>query len=314
MTTHLATGYPHTFRMLTVPGMYWRLNLAMGIPVLFGVYRAGSPGFLIAIAALSTAILTDLLMTIVTGRRDYSGVSNGRAVSIGLFTVAMTGIDAGPLFAVTASAAAVLIGVWLLGGPGRYWLHPAMVGLAIAGTIMPTRIVGLGTSAVSHESGRLVGAFADFVGRMVFEPLAVRVPVEIWDRLTALGAVPGTAIVTATIPLILLASLIIYGEDILPPVIPISVFTAFVLVAWAYGGEPVTALVDGTVLFAIIFGPAEPGTRPRSPVSLAVFGVLLGAFLALFSQSSLVAMPIVAAYLIVGSLVPSMIMLRTRRR
>lgn len=303
MTQDLIGRYPHTHRMLTASGIYRRLNLAMAIPVLFGVYRAGSQALLVVLAALLTAILVDLTVSILAGRRS-SGIDVGRSISIGLFTAAMTSVEAGPLFAATAAALGVLIGVWFVGGSGRYWLHPAMVGLAIAGTIMPERVADTNLAALSYQTGRIVGAFADFVGRLVFEPLAVRVPVEIWDRLTSLGAVPEAAIVAGAIPLILIASLIVYGEDLLPPVVPIVVFVSFVLVVRAHGGEPLTTLIDGTVLFAIVFGPAEPGVRPRSSVSIVLFGILLGALIALLSHDTEVAMPTIAAFLLAGSLVP----------
>lgn len=304
MTTRTMIGYPQTFRMLTVSGIYWRINLAMAIPVLFGVYRAGYQAILMTCVAIVATVLADLAMTLLTGDRESAGVTNGRDVAIGLFIVAMSSVEGGALFVGTAGVLAVLVGVHLVGGAGRAWLHPAMVGLAMAGTIMPGRIARPRITDISYSSGRIVGVVADFVGRTVFEPLAVRIPVDIWDRLTSLEAVPGAAIVTAAIPLILLASLIVYAEDLVPPFIPILLFLSFVFSVRALGGEPLTALIDGTVLFAIIFGPVEPSTRPRSPLGAALFALLLGGLLAVLTMSPAISMPIVAAFLISGSLVP----------
>lgn len=307
-------GYPRTYRMLTASGIYWRINLAMAIPVLFGVYRAGSPAVGIAVVAIVTALLVDLVLSLLTGRGESSEVSYGRDLSIGLFVVAMSGVEGGPLFAGTASALAILVGVRLVGGAGRAWLHPAIVGLAITGTIMPDRIAGSHIAGISESGGRIVGVVAEFVGRTVFEPLAVRIPVDIWERLTSMDAVPGGAIVTAAIPLILLASLIVYGEDLVPPFVPVLVFGSFVFGVWMLGGEPLTALIDGTVLFAIVFGPVEPSTRPRSPLGAAVFALLLGTLLAVFTVNTATAMPIVAAFMIAGSLVPLLSTVRVGRR
>lgn len=304
------TVYPQTYRMLTVSGIYRRINLAMAIPVIFGVYRAGYQAVSIAFAAISATILTDLIVTLLTGRRESPGVSNGRDLSIGLFIVAMSGIEGGPLFAGTAGVLAILVGVRLAGGAGRAWLHPSMVGLAMAGTIMPDRIASPLVADISHAGGRIVGVVAEFVGRTVFEPMAVRVPADIWERLTSLEAVPGAAIVTAAIPLILLASLIVYGEDLVPPFVPVLIFVTYVLGIRALGGEPLTSLIDGTVLFAIVFGPVEPSARPRSPLGAAIFAIILGSLLAVFTMSTATSMPIVAAFLISGSFVPLLSRLR----
>lgn len=311
MSAEIPIGYPHTHRMLTVSGLYWRLNLAMAIPVLFGVSRSGAAALLMLFVAVGTALFVDFALSMLTGL-PISGVANGRAISIGLFTAGMTGVEAGAIYITVAVVCAVLIGVWMVGGPGRYWLHPAMLGLAVANTIMPERVIGGGNVDVVNGSGRIVGVFAELVGRRIFEPLAIRVPVEIWERLTSLEAIPGAPIVAGAIPLIFLASLIVYGEDLVPISIPIAVFLAFVLLEWAIGGtagrpfqgEPLSALLNGGVLFAVVFGLAEPGVRPRSSAGIIVFGLSLGALLAFFSHNEAVTSPSIAAFLIAGSCAP----------
>ncbi len=306
------TRYPHTFRMLTATGLYWRLNLAMGIPVLFGVYRAGSAAFFQVALAIGIAVGVEVASALLSGA-ETRGLAIGQTVSIGIFVAAMTPLSAGPLFVTVAAAAAILLGLKVVGGAGRYWIHPAMIGLAVAESVFPNRL-GAIPAEVSSGSGRLVGAVADFFGRMVFEPLAVRIPVDIWDRLTSLQAIPGAPIVAAAIPLILLASLIVYGEDLLPPIVPIAAFLAFVLAERFIGGEPLSALLNGTVLFALVYGPADPGVRPRSTQGSVVFALSLGLLVAIFTEAAYVTAPTVAAFLVAGSFVPLINTVLPRRR
>jgi Na+-translocating ferredoxin:NAD+ oxidoreductase RnfD subunit len=297
--------------MLTVPGLYWRLNLAMAIPVIGGVSRGGPVAVWMLITALLVAALMEAALAIGSGRKP-DGIGNGRCVAIGLFVVAMSAPGAGVAYTGFAAASAVLIGVHLIGGPGHYWLHPAFVGLAIASMIIPDAATGSGLLTETVQSGRLTGPAAELLGRLVFEPLAIRIPPEVWVRLTSLVAVPGAAIVTGVIPLVLLASVIVYGEDLVPIVVPLLVMTVFVLLAAILGPGrvrgaetgPMSALVDGSILFAVVFGLAEPGTRPRSMSGIIAFGIVLGTLLALFSHNQSVTSPALAAFLCAGTLVP----------
>ena len=311
MSDMTVRGFPHSFRVLTVRGIYRRLCLAVLIPVGFGVFHGGPALLVMVLCAAGGAVFADLTVTGLFGKTPL-GVLDGRALYIGLVTAALMPTGTDPVLAVLAGMLAVLVGVWLFGGPGRYWVHPAFVGLALTG-------VPLAGTEGMRESGFLISSFLPggaiaFAERVLFEPLGVRISPEAWDLVLGTTTPTGGALVIGLMGPILLGTLIIFGEDLLPPVLPIAFTLAYVAGVYLFGaGTAIDAVFLTSVPFVVVFLLADPGIRPSTTIGMVGFGVLAGGLAALFWITGWVGMPAAVAIFIAGMFVPVLEGLTTGR-
>jgi Na+-translocating ferredoxin:NAD+ oxidoreductase RnfD subunit len=319
MNPGTVTGFPHSFRALTVGGIYGRLIMAVSIPVGFGMLHGGATVVVLVAATVIAAVLTDLLVTSLLPETPASP-ADGRAVYLGLVVAALLPASASVPLAALAGALAILGGVWLVGGPGRYWVHPALVGLALSGIVLsgPATVGEAGASftfPISLES-------LPMMEQSLFEPLGVRIPADAWRLLVGTIGPEGGAVTMALLGPVLVAALIVFGEDLLPGALPIGFLLSYVIGVWLFGGlpeewgrgEPFYALMLTNAPFVIICVLADPGIRPKTQTGMLLFGLLAGGVAALLWITDLVTVPAVAAVLVTGMFVPVIDRVTTRRR
>lgn len=314
----LARGFPHSYRFLNVRGLYRRLSIALLVPVGAGVYLGGASAFFMVLSAVIGAIAADLLAVRLLRAPAFDPV-DFRALSIGLTMAALLSPDTSPLVAAGSAALAVIVGVWLFGGPGRYRVHPALIGPALLGVAFP------GMQAV-REGGAgiavpLPGEFIARLEQVVFEPLGVRLSLNAWALLLGGSGPDGGALVLGLVGPVLLGALILFGEDVLPAVLPLSFLVTYSFLVWVFGGvpdglgagNPLDAVFLTNAPFVMLFLPADPSVRPATRTGMAAFGVLSGALGALLWITGAVAVPAVVAFFLSGIFVAVLDSLTTRR-
>lgn len=309
MNSESITGFPHSFRAFTVSGIYGRLILATALPVSFGMLHGGSAVVMLVAAAVFAAVLTDLIITLLLPETP-SSPGDGRAVYLGLVVAALLPASASVPLAAAAGALAVLVGVWLVGGPGKYWVHPALVGLALSGIALsgPIAVGEAGASLTFPISLENLPALE----RSLFEPLGVRIPTDAWRLLAGTIGPEGGALTMALLGPVLVGALILFGEDLLPGMLPLGFLFSYVFGVWLFGGlpdewargEPFYALMLTNAPFVMICVLADPGIRPKTHSGMLLFGLFAGSVAAVLWISRLVPVPAVAGVFVAGMFVP----------
>ncbi|MEX2444893.1 MAG: RnfABCDGE type electron transport complex subunit D [Alkalispirochaeta sp.] len=295
---------PHGFRMLTVRGIYLRLSLATAVLLVVALFRSGTPVMVTALAAIGGGILAELVVGLtgdISVRR--SGIGNGRVLYYGLLITALAPLGISAPAAAAATATAVLIGLWLPGGPGAYWLHPALVGLVFVPGLSVTpgeSVGGTGGIAAVVESSQIYRVLDQYV----FDPLSLSITPEWIAALSGMGTgEPASAAAGLLLPL-LVAAMIIVGEDVVPWILPVMYIVAFAVTVTLFGGEPLTAAITGNAPIVAVLAVADPGVRPAHRGSIVVFGVLAGILTAVFTVYGGTDLPAVAGLVVAGAFRP----------
>ena len=306
MSTIPEVRCPHTFRMLTVRGIYIRLALALVLVLIPAVFRSGATVVVLAVSAIGGGILAELVVGLgsdLSVRR--SGIGNGRVLYYALLVTALAPTTATPVVVAVATAAAVLVGLWLPGGPGAYWLHPVLVGLAL----LPGLSLMTGSDPLAAGTGVLPGivessqAFAFLDGR-VFGPLGLSVSPSAIAAITGFsGSTPATVTAGLLLPL-LIAAMVVLGEDVVPPVLPVSYLFVFAIVVDLLGGDVLSATLAGNVPVLALIALADPGVRPHRRRDIVLFGAIAGGLTAVLTAFGGTGMPGVAGLLLAGTLRP----------
>ncbi|MFW5694137.1 MAG: RnfABCDGE type electron transport complex subunit D [Alkalispirochaeta sp.] len=304
MSTAAEVRVPHSFRMLTVRGIYMRLSLALAVLLAAALVRSGTSVLVTAMAAVGGGILAELVVGL-TGDTSVrrSGIGNGRVLYYSFLITAVAPLGISAPAAAGATAAAVLIGLWLPGGPGAYWLHPALVGLVL--------VPGLSTASagIVQGDGAIVAAVESsqiyrLLDQHVFDPFALSITPEWIAALSGFGVgEPASATAGLVIPL-LIAVMIVVGEDVVPAILPVVYITAFAVAVSLFGGEPLTAVITGNAPVVAVLAAADPGVRPVYRGSIVVFAGAAGILTAVFTAYAGTDLPAVAGLLVAGAFRP----------
>ncbi len=315
MTTLVDPSHPHSFRMLTVGGVYLRLSIALVFPVAVGALRTGMSALPLIVAGLLGALLAENTVGIVWNRPGSGqGVRNGRALYYGLLVVALSPVGITPSVVATAAAVTVLVGIWLPGGPGAYWLHPALVGLAFIPVFHDGGSwSGPGETVPAMLAAFESGAFFQTLQSRLFIPLGMRVPPEALLAIVGLDGGAGVGLTAGLLVPLLASALVVFGEDLVPVVLPITYFIGFVLCVRLVGGNVVSAMLWSNVPLVGLVGLADPGIRPAKIWAIALFGVLAGSCTGLLTAWNGAAMPAVVGLLVVGTFRPLLDSVSTRQ-
>lgn len=318
MSADVMHEFPHSFRVLTVSRLYRRLALVTLIPVGMAIVHRGAPALALVATVLVGALTADVFITRVLVNSPVSP-GDGRSLYLGLALAGILPLTTPLPVAFAAAILSVLVGVWLFGGPGRYWVHPAIIGPALAGIALT------GTDAMRRADSFLAELIPPEVvavlERSFFEPLGVRVSPDAWQLLLGTVSLDGGSLVLGMVGPILLGALIMFGEDLLSPILPAFFLIAYVLFVWIFGGvpdgwgngAPLDAVFLTNAPFVVVFLAADPGVRPATSAGMALFGVFAGSLAALLWISAVVEVPVIIAFFITGMFVPLLDGITTRR-
>jgi Na+-translocating ferredoxin:NAD+ oxidoreductase RnfD subunit len=297
---------PHQYRMLTVRGIYVRLDLALLAVLIAATLRSGTPVVVVALSAIGGGILAELAAGMVNDlSMRRSGIGNGRAVYYGLLVTALAPIGISPALAAAATALAVLVGLWLPGGPGAYWLHPVLVGIAL----LPGIGLTAAGDALAGGPAALVSVIESsgiyqFLENRLFAPFGVSVSAGAVAALTGIGGAPPATMTAGLILPLLVSAMIVFGEDIVPAILPFVYFLTFAVAVDLLGGEPLSAFLGGNVPVVGFVLLADPGVRPVRTRGMVLFGAIAGTLTAMVTVFDGAAMPAVTGLLLAGAVLP----------
>ena len=306
MSSLASTPHPHSFRMLTVRGIYLRLAVALMLPLVPAVLRSGPTVVLLVLSALGGGLVAELLVALVSDDAAKSGgIANGRVLYFSLLTAALVPLETAPAVVAAAAAAAVLVGLWLPGGPGSYWMHPVLVGIALVpglSTVSAADPLAIGSADITNqiEASRF---FAVLESRF-FAPLDMSVTPSAVASVTALAGTPPATVTAGLVVPLLISAMIVWGDDLVPVVLPVVYLTTFALMADALGGAPYSLVLAGNIPMIAVIGLADPGLRPRRLGSLVAFGVLAGILTAVIAVFEGAGIPAIAGLLLAGAFRP----------
>lgn len=135
----LPQAAPYLRSKLQANTLIWSLVLAASGLALVGWVFYGPRVLLLVMTGLAVAALAEGLCAWATGRYSSSGLAH--SLAMGLLVVLMLPVGAtcyaGLVAAALATAIAVGIGKWLMGGLGHYPWHPAVVGVIVLFMLWP---------------------------------------------------------------------------------------------------------------------------------------------------------------------------------
>lgn len=321
MSSHvgrLTVGFPHAHTPITVAGIYWRISLAMAVPLGFAVGRSGVSVVWLVLLAVTGALIADLALSLIPVRETNaspSAVRDGRAVAYALFVAALIPTGTPPALAAAAGAVAMVVGVLMQGGVGAYWLHPALVALAI--------VLSTGVAPSSAETVVATSEFTAALGQSrlirlievwLVEFAGTRVPPEAWASVTGIGvANPSTAAASMALP-VLAAAMIVFGEDLVPLSVPIVFLVTVAAIGEITSDRAFDFTTTGTTLLVAVVAFADPGVRPRRLMGMVLFALVAGLAVGLLRAYDGATRPEIAGLLLAGSLVPAIDRLTDRSR
>ncbi len=300
-------AFPHMFRRMTTRGLYLRLGAALLIPVTVAMVRYGPQQAWVLLSVLAGVVAADLVSIILGGAPIHE-----RSLVTGLALVALLPVGVDPYAAALTALVAVLFGALLLGGSGQMWIHPAALGVLVVGVVVP--VAELPPEGIVPLLDSRVDLWAPRVSQWLFEPLGVRVPSDAWDLILGMGPFQGGALTTGLLLPILLGAVIVYGEDLVPPALPLVMVLVFVGTVELLGASPVEAVLLSEFPLVVAFLAAEPGARPVTRAGLILFGMTAGFLMALFWTFPGVGNPVLLGYVLASLLIPALDMISLEGR
>lgn len=315
-----SAALPQQYDRLTTPRIMWGVTFALLPSLFWGLYQYGAPAIALFVVILTVALLSE---TVFSAFLNRGSISDGNSVMIAVMLTA--GFPPGTPILLGGSAAffAVAVVKWTFGGTGAYWVNPIAGGYVFAVISYPAfggewllpRALGgpapvsasplqLVQRATVENPTRLAEAFlqsADLETTGLDQQLTrlinnvggqihgLRMPPGYGDLF--LGNAPGT-IGGASVALLLLGTLFLYGGMIISGRIPFFFVLSFSLIVYAFGGLPFGGrLLTGDVLFHLLTGATVLGaffiatetvSSPLTGGGMIIYAILTGLMAGLF--------------------------------
>lgn len=182
-------------------------------------------------------------------------------------------------------------------------MHPALVGLILVPglSVVPGASAdGLDGIAAMVESSQVYR----FFDQHIFDPLALSVTPEWVAALSGLATTPSTSATAGLLIPLLLAVMIIIGEDVVPSILPVVYISTFAVGLTLLGGEALTAVITGNAPLVAVLALSDPGVRPFHRGSIVLFGAAAGILTAVFTVYGGTDLPAVAGLVVAGAFRP----------
>ncbi len=275
MNLHISTG-PHIRSRQDTQSLMRDVLIALLPATAAAVYLYGARAVWLLLASTASAVLAEYVWQKLT-RRPIR-VSDLSAAVTGLLLGLNMPANAPVWVPVIGSVFAIIIVKQLFGGVGHNFLNPALAARAVlltswpahmASAILPLRTIG--ASSVQTSVDMMTSA----------TPLSSKFECSTLDLF--LGNVPG-AIGEVCKAAILLGYIYLVLRGVIGWHIP-AVFVATVaLMSWLLGGNPLTAVLSGGVMFGAVFMATDYVTNPMLRRGQAIYAFGCGLLVVLIRQ------------------------------
>lgn len=275
MNLHISTG-PHIRSRQDTQSLMRDVLIALLPATAAAVYLYGARAVWLLLASTASAVLAEYVWQKLT-RRPIR-VSDLSAAVTGLLLGLNMPANAPVWVPVIGSVFAIIIVKQLFGGVGHNFLNPALAARAVlltswpahmASAILPLRTIG--ASSVQTSVDMVTSA----------TPLSGKLDCSALDLF--LGNIPG-AIGEVCKAAILLGYIYLVLRGVIGWHIP-AVFVATVaLMSWLLGGDPLTAILSGGVMFGAVFMATDYVTNPMLRRGQAIYAFGCGLLVVLIRK------------------------------
>jgi electron transport complex protein RnfD len=262
----------------------WLIFCCAGLGVLQSALTDGGTSFIVALAALCSAVLVELLIT--RRKHGLEKIRDGSAAASGLVLALLLPNQIHPVYAALGALFAMTVVKHSFGGLGSNWLNPALAGWLFVRFSWPaafnTALEGApsGVTAGSLMDGRIVA----FLNNNFFSVMGIELPFGYIDLL--IPRAPGI-IADRGLLALLLGTIIIIALRIYRSWIPAVFLTVFGILSRMSGNPPFGgSFWNGDVLYALCSGgtvvaafilATEPTSGAKSRAGILFVAVLGGA-------------------------------------
>jgi len=280
-------------------GRMWLVNLCAFMVVIQSSFTDSYSSFILALSAVSAAVLTEFLILLKSGREK--SLMDGSAIASALILVLFLPNKISPIYAVLGAFFSIAVIKHSFGGLGANWLNPAAGGWLFIRFSWPASftdaLTGSPLSAIGEnirDSGYGIDTFfassspfgdmlRTFLNKTIFSLPGVELPSGYMDLFAS--RFPGI-IADRGVFALLLGTLIITAAQINRSWIPAVYLAAFgILVRFAgalpfgsgyWNGDVIFALFSGGTLAAAFFLAADPATTAKSNIGIFIATLAAG--------------------------------------
>lgn len=314
MSTMIEAPFPHVFRVTTAKQIYYKLCIAIAPVLLVGMWRGGAEAIMVFVVAVAAGAVTEFLIDLLRTNGVISPTRNGRILYLMMLISILLPADTDPIAVTIAAAASIVIGIHLMGGAGVYFVHPVFIGLLVIAGSTITTVPEVGAVSIDALANDVANSrLYQSITRLVFSPFGMRVPADAVALLVNIGDVGAVSIGAGLLPIVVLGSFVVFGEDLVPPILVLSFLVGVVVVFAIAEADIVDLLVRSNLVLVLFFAMADPSIRPLTRTGMVIQGVLSGIGGAILLVLGGVAVPVVTGVVLVAVLRPT-IDLATRSR
>jgi Na+-translocating ferredoxin:NAD+ oxidoreductase subunit D len=276
-------------------GRMWLVNLCAFMVVIQSSFTDSYSSFILALSAVSAAVLTEFLILLKSGREK--SLMDGSAIASALILVLFLPNRISPIYAALGAFFSIAVIKHSFGGLGANWLNPAAGGWlfirfswpasfteALAGS--PLSAIGdsvYGIEAFFVSSSPFGDTLRSLLNKTIFSLLGVELPVGYMDLFASRfpGIIADRGVFT-----LLLGTIIITASQVNRAWISAAYLAVFgILVRFAgalpfgsgyWNGDVIFALLSGGTLAAAFFLAADPATTAKSSIGIFIATLAAG--------------------------------------
>ncbi len=275
MALHISTG-PHLRAKDDTQRLMLDVLIALCPATAASIYFYGVKAALIILVSVAAAVLSEYVWQRLAHKpiriNDFSAAVTGLLLALNVPANVPLWI---PLI---GSVFAIIVVKQLFGGIGHNFLNPALAARAVLLTSWPSHM----TKAFVPMRTLFDSAAATGVDTLASAtPLLVPGTVEVRDLL--LGNIPGAIGETCKVA-ILLGLLYLLVRKVISWQIPVIMVGTVALGAWAFGADPLKAVLSGGLLLGACFMATDYVTSPMLKRSHVIYAIGCGAMVVLIRQ------------------------------
>jgi electron transport complex protein RnfD len=310
----LLSSSPHLFAGVTTQRIMLAVIIAILPSAVYGVVLYGLPALGLELVSVACAVGAEALFRLAIKRKVT--VSDGSAVITGLLLALSLPPSTPWWMAGFGAAMATVVAKEFFGGLGANPLNPALVGRGILLMSFPAAIttwhkpfqamVDAATTATPLNIVKQGGALSDVAASLgQGDQWQAMWQMFLGNRAGCVGE--------SSIALILLGGLFLLFTGVIRPFIPLTMIGATALFSWAFGQDPLFAVLSGGVVFGAFFMATDYSSCPVTTKGQLVYGTAIGLIIAMIRAFGGYPEGVTYAILIMNIVAPFLDKLRMRK-